>query len=53
VAEPAENTYVVTVVLRDTRKRDALEFADDIGHHARAACSGEFDIFTAHLKDES
>lgn len=53
MAEPEENTYVITVVLRDIRKKDAVEFASNIRDGARYwADDGKAEVFTAHLKDE-
>lgn len=53
MAEPEENTYVITVVLRDIRKRDAVEFAGNIRDGANYYVHHDnIEVFTAHLKDE-
>jgi hypothetical protein len=54
MAEPAENTYVITVVLRGVRKAQALTFSRALEQAAFiSGIPSKPEVFTAHLKDES
>jgi hypothetical protein len=52
MAEPAENSYVVTITLRGVKKPDVLEFVDHLKPYAVMTGAQHTDILTAHLKDE-
>lgn len=51
MAEPEENTYVITVVLRGVKKAEALEFAKALDPAATWAGVHPPEVFIAHLKD--
>jgi hypothetical protein len=51
MAEPTENTYVITVILRGVSKKEARKTAEDI-HSAAFFATDNVEVFTAHLKDE-
>lgn len=54
MAEPTENTYVVTIVLRGVKKAQALEFAECAKNSANYYTHmDKVEVFTAHLKDEA
>jgi hypothetical protein len=52
MAEPEENTYVITVVLRGVSKKDALKTAGWV-RWAASFVTDNVEVFTAHLKDEA
>lgn len=55
MAEPEENSYVITVVLRDVKKAQAVEVARIIRERIPFIVDGlpfPAQVLTAHLKDE-
>jgi hypothetical protein len=51
MAEPDENSFVITAVLRGVKKSQALEFAAQLEIAAIRAGIYPPEVFTAHLKD--
>lgn len=52
MAEPEENTYVITMVLRNVRKQTAIDLAGELNWLAYQHGIPSIETFTAHLKDE-